>query len=363
MRIRRLSALALAAAVVLAACSGSPSPSSGGDGGEGALTKVRYVLPWVVQGESAGHFVAVEKGFYKEAGLDVEIIPGGPDVNAAKLLASGSAEFATGNSGGIILARKEGIPLVGLWTQNQESGSGLVCKTSTGIKEWKDLEGRKVGIWVGLGEPENYYAVEKAGVDHTKVQWLPQKFSMVEFYEDKFDCASVTFWNELHVVEGAGYARDTDFILLKASDLGIYLSGDSGITTEKMIKERPEIVQAFVDASMRGWMYALEHPDEAVAATMKLAPDLDPTKQLYQVEEVNRLMISGPAEAAGKIGTMSEENFAAYMEALIGAGQLDAPQDLTGAVDGSFLEKVPAEYVTIKDRAALLERIEDNLSK
>lgn len=353
-----MAALAMLAVIVFGACSTTAPGSTGGN-----LTKVRYVLPWVVQGESAGHFVAVEKGFYREAGLDVEIIPGGPDVNAAKLLASGSAEFATGSSGGIILARKQGIPLVGLWTQNQESGSGLVCKTKTGVTKWEDLRGKKVGIWVGLGEPELYYAVNKAGVGHENVEWLPQKFSMVEFYEDKFDCASVTFWNELHVVEGAGYKRGEDFTLLKASDLGIYLSGDSGMTTEKMIKERPEVVQAFVDASLRGWKYTLDHPEEAVAATLKLAPDLDPKKQLYQVEEVNRLMISGPAEKAGKIGTVSLENFAAYQEALIGAGQLDGPTDLSGAVNTTFLDKTPKDYVTIGDRAALLKRIESNLAK
>lgn len=358
MRIRRMAMLVLVLGFILAACGGS-----GGSSSDSKLTKVKFVLPWVVQGESAGHFVALDKGFYKEAGLDVEIIPGGPDVNAAKLLASGSADFATGSSGGIILARKEGIPLVALWTQNQEGGSGLVCKTKSGVTEWADLKGKKVGIWVGLGEPELYYAVEKAGINHEDIEWLPQKFSMVEFYEDKFDCASVTFWNELHVVEGAGYALGTDFTLLKASDLGIYLSGDSGMTTEKMITEKPEIVQAFVDASLRGWKYALEHPEEAVAATMKIAPDLDPKKQLYQVEEVNRLMISGPAETAGKIGTMSADNFAAYQDALIGAGQLDALQDLSGAINSSFFDKVPKEYNSIDNRAALIKRIEENLGK
>ena len=63
-----------------------------------------------------------------------------------------------------------------------------------------------------------------------------------------------------------------DFNFLKASDLGIYLSGDSGFTTQKMIDENPEIVQAFVDASLRGWKHALDHPEDAVAATMKFGP-------------------------------------------------------------------------------------------
>lgn len=327
------------------------------------LTKVKMVLPWVIQGESAGHFVAVDQGFYKDAGLDVEIIPGGPDVDSRKLVASGSADFAVSSTPGIILARNQEIPLVGLWTQNQESGSGLVCKTKTGITGWQDLAGKKVGLWVGLSEPELYYAVEKAGVGKDNVTWLPQKFSMIEFFEDKFDCASVTLWNEFHVVQDAGYKLGEDFILLKASDLGIFLSGDSGFTTEAMINDHPDIVQKFVDASLKGWKYALENPEAAVEATMKFAPDLDPRKQLFQVEEVNRLMTSGDAEKTGKIGAMSIEAFQANQEALIGAGQLEEPIDLTKAFTTQFLDQVPAEITEIGDREALLARIKTNLGE
>jgi NitT/TauT family transport system substrate-binding protein len=327
------------------------------------LTKVTMVLPWVLQGESAGHFVAVEQGYYEEAGLDVTIIPGGPDVDARRLLASGGAQFAVGSTPGIILARNVDIPLVGLWTQNQESGSGLVCKTETGIDSWDDLEGKKVGIWVGLGEPENYYAVEQAGVSKDDVSWLPQKFSMIEFFEDKFDCASVTVWNELHVVTDEGLTMGEDFEFLKASDLGIFLSGDSGFTTQQMIDDNPEIVQAFTDASLRGWKHALDFPEDAVDATMAFAPDLDRQKQVFQVEEVNRLMTSGAAEASGNLGTMTAEAFEANQDALVAAGVLAEAIDLTGAFDSSFLDNVPAEYTEIGDRAALLERIEANLGE
>jgi NitT/TauT family transport system substrate-binding protein len=352
----RAAIVAITAALVVAA-----TPAAAQDG---ELTKVTLVLPWVIQGESAGHFVAVDEGYYEEVGLDVEIIPGGPDVDSRRLLASGSADFAVSSTPGIILARNAGIPLVGIWTQNQESGSGLVCKTETGIDSWDDLAGKKVGLWVGLGEPELYYAVESAGVSKDDVSWLPQKFSMVEFFEDKFDCASVTVWNELHVVTDEGLVMGEDFNFLKASDLGIFLSGDSGFTTEQMIAEHPDIVQAFTDASLRGWKHALDHPEDAVAATLRWAPDLEEQKQVYQVEEVNRLMTSGAAESAGKIGAMSIEAFEANQEALLAAGVLEAPlDDLSAAFDTTFFDNVPAEYVEIGDREALLERIKANLGE
>ena len=351
-------AFAVTAALAFGAVAAMPVAAQ-----DSELTEVTMVLPWVIQGESAGHFVAVDQGYYEDAGLDVTIIPGGPDVNSRLLLTSGAADFAVSSTPGIILARNQGVPLVGLWTQNQESGSGLVCKTETGIDSWDDLEGKKVGIWVGLGEPELYYAVESVGVSKEDVSWLPQKFSMIEFFEDKFDCASVTVWNELHVVTDEGLTMGEDFNFLKASDLGIFLSGDSGFTTEQMIAENPEIVQAFTDASLRGWKHALDFPEDAVAATMNWAPDLDEQKQVYQVEEVNRLMTSGAAADSGQIGTMTLEAFEANQEALLQAGVLEAPIDLTAAFDTSFLENVPAEYTEIGDREALLERIMENLGE
>jgi len=128
--------LAAVGAAALMALSVAPAMAQ-----DGELTKVKLVLPWVIQGESAGHFVAVDQGYYEDVGLDVEIIPGGPDVDSRRLLASGSAQFAVSSTPGIILARNAGIPLVGLWTQNQETGSGLVCKTATGIDRWDDLDG------------------------------------------------------------------------------------------------------------------------------------------------------------------------------------------------------------------------------
>lgn len=352
------SALVAIGAAALLSISALPAAAQ-----DSELTEVTMVLPWVIQGESAGHFVAVDQGYYEEAGLDVTIIPGGPDVNSRLLLSSGAAEFAVSSTPGIILARNAGVPLVGLWVQNQEGGSGLVCKTETGIDSWDDLEGKKVGIWVGLGEPELYYAVERAGVSKDDISWLPQKFSMVEFFEDKFDCASVTVWNELHVVTDEGYVMGEDFNFLKASDLGIFLTGDSGFTTEQMIAENPEIVQAFTDASLRGWKHALDFPEDAVEATMNWAPDLDRQKQVYQVEEVNRLMISGAAEEAGRIGAMTMEAFETNQEALLEAGVLEAPIDLAAAFDTTFLDNVPAEYTEIGDREALLERIKANLGE
>ena len=328
---------------------------------ERELTKVDFGLVWVIQGEFAGYLVAKDKGFYEEVGLDVTVIPGGPDAFPPKLLASGALEIGGGPPQSVITGRTQGIPLVSVMTQNQIDGLRLVCKKKTGINERKDLEGKKVGVWFGGGEFPLYYAVEKAGIDRESVEWLPQKFSMVEFFEDKFDCASVQVWNELHIVYDAGYSPE-DITVLNAADLGIYLPADGVLVTEEMLNENPEIVQAFVDATLRGWIYTLHNPEEAAEITLKFAPDLDYRKQFIQVEEVNKLLISGGAAEKGMIGYQRPSDWEVSQDMLLFTDQIDEPIDLDQAFTNKFWEATPDEYKIIENREALLERIEENLN-
>lgn len=370
-RLARL-VMVVAGVVLVSACTSAPSASptagastSAGSAGPSAaaskaLTKVSYVLPWVVQGESAGNLVAKQKGFYADAGLDVTIVPGGPDINAPALLASGSAQFSAGAVAGILTARSQGIPLVALYTQNQSDGIIWLCKNKTGIKSFADLAGKNVGVWFGSNDSKLLLALAKAGVDANKVQILPQKFSMIEFFEDKFDCASATVWNELHVVLDAGYTvgttADDITILDPANSLGIFITGDSGYTTEKMIQDHPDVVQAFVTATIRGYQYALAHPDEAAEITKGFAPDLDLHKQLLQVEEVNRLLISGAAAQDG-IGTIRESDYATVQDMLVAVKLLKTKLDLTQAMDLTFWNAVPADYRAVGDASSILARI------
>jgi NitT/TauT family transport system substrate-binding protein len=341
------------AAAALSACGQAPADS----GESGALTKVRFVLPWVVQGEAAGYLLAKDKGFYEAAGLDVEIIPGGPDVRATALVTSGSAEFAAAPSASLIGARDSGMPVVALYSQNQSDGVVLVCKASSGVKSFSDLAGRQVGVWFGANDAKVQYALESAGVDPASVELLPQKFSMVEFFEDKFDCASASVWNELHIVYDAGYAPEDIVILDNADELGFYYTGDVGFTTEAFVEENPKVVQAFVDATLEGFRYMLDNPQEAADAAVAWAPDLDARKQLLQVEEANRLRLAG--EGAGKgLGYPNVVDLETVQDIMLSVGNLDSQIDIEAMIGSSFWSNTPPEITNISTVDSILNRIE-----
>jgi len=356
-RAKGLSAAAMfvAAGLVLAACSSDSSSDSSSAETDSAsetteLTKVVYVMPWVIQGEEAGQFAALRNGYFEEEGLDVEIVPGGPDIRAGALLASGSADFATMNPAGVYTNRAEGIPVVGVGVMNQGDGLLLVCKTSTGITGWQDLAGKKIGVWLGGGESGPQAAVAKAGVAVSDVQWLPQKFSMEEFFNDAFDCASAMEWNEKHIVYREGYEVGKDIIELRQSDVGQFLPGDSIVTLESTVQNKPEIVQGIVNGTMRGWQWVCSSEENRRAGaqyTVDAAPDLDLDLQIIQVNEMCTLIDSGPAAQEKLIGGLYPDSWKASADAALAAGQLSSPADVSAGFVTKFMDAMPIDWRTI----------------
>lgn len=346
MRMSRKVIAGLGAAAIALALVGCGSDGGDGEATADGLTKVKVVLPWLVQGESAGHFVAVEKGYYEDAGLDVEILPGGPDVSGTKLLAAGSVDFAITGATSVLTFRAQGMPLVSVLTGNQEDGMMFICKKANGIEGWEDLPGHSVGAWIGASDVALYYGLSLAGLDRDEVRVVPQKFSMAEFLDNKVDCASAMAWNEYHVVLDSGVSPD-DLTILKVSDFDKFLPGDGIVVTEKMLADHPDIVQAFADATMRGWQDAINDPEGAADATLAFAPDLDRDAQVTQVKEVAQLMVTGAAATEGRMGAIGMESWEATQDALLGAGSLEEPQDLSAAYSDEIWPNIPAEYAAI----------------
>ena len=304
-------------------------------------------MPWVIQGEEAGQFAAVQQGFFADEGLEVEIVAGGPDVRPGALLASDSVQFAIMNPSGIYSNRAEGIPLIGVGGINQADGLLIMCKESTGIKSFADLTGKKVGVWLGGGESGIQAATVASGLAVADVEWLPQKFSMEEFFQDAFDCASATEWNEKHIVYKEGYKSGVDVIELRPADVGLFLPGDSIVTLESTVANNPKMVQGLVTATLRGWQWTCSSPENRKTGaqyTVDAAPDLDLDLQIIQVNEMCDLMTQGPAKTEGQIGGLSAASWQQSADAAFNAGQLTAKADVGAAFSTQFVDAVPAEY-------------------
>ena len=140
--IRRalLAGTAMTAAIALAACT-SPSTDSGDDGDFEPLTSIKLQLQWLPQAQFAGYYVAEEKGFYEEEGLEVEIKPGGPDIAPAQVIAGGGADVVVDWMPSALATREKGVPLVNIAQPFKSSGLLLTCLKETGITSPADFKG------------------------------------------------------------------------------------------------------------------------------------------------------------------------------------------------------------------------------
>src|SRR3954453_2550761 len=190
----------LGAAAVAAALVGWSASS-------GAADKLTLQLKWVTQSQFAGYYVAKDKGFYKQAGLDVDIRPGGPDVNPSQVIAGGGADVVVDWMPSALATREKGVPLVNIAQPFQKSGMELTCRKETGIKTPEDLKGRTLGVWFYGNEYPFLSWMAKLGIptdgSAQGVKVLKQGFNVDPLLQKQADCISTMTYNEYwQVIDG-----------------------------------------------------------------------------------------------------------------------------------------------------------------
>src|SRR5439155_511739 len=186
---------AIVAIILAVSCGGG----TGGGGGGGPLTKVRLQLQWVAQSQFAGYYAALDKGYFKDLGLDVEIKLGGPDIVPQQVVASDAAEFGIAWVPKMLASREAGADLVNIAQVFQRSGTLEVSFKEKNITKPEDWKGKKVGTWGFGNEPELYAAMRKVGIDPTKasdVNIVAQPFDMSLLLNGQVDAAQAMIYNE-----------------------------------------------------------------------------------------------------------------------------------------------------------------------
>ena len=258
--------------------------------------KVTLQLKWVAQAQFAGYFVAKDKGFYKEAGLDVTIKPGGPDIAPEQVIAGGGADVIVDWMPAALAAREKGEPLVNIAQPFKKSGLMLTCRKETGIKGPEDFKDKTLGVWFFGNEYPFLSWMSTLGLKTDGsaggVKVIKQGFNVDPLLQKQADCISTMTYNEYHQVLEAGMKAD-DLIVFKYEDQGVATLEDGLYVMEDKLKDAAfvDTMAKFVKASMKGWDYARANPAEAVKIV--LANDTTGAQteghQTTMMDEVNKL--------------------------------------------------------------------------
>jgi len=301
-----------------------------------ALDKVRYGLSWLPQGEHCGFFQARDTGLYEKAGLDVEIIPGGPGVNMGMMVAGGRVDFGMGSSFTTLNLIKQNVPAVTVAAMFQKNPQTLVAHPDQGIAKLEDLKGKP--IMVANFSRTEFWQFLKARYGFDDAQLRPYTYNSGPFLADK------------NAVQ-QGYVTEDAFFLGK--ELGkspaIFLLADYGYSAyattvyalAATVAEKPDLVQRFVDASILGWKACMDgDPSAAKKAIMAANPEHSGELFDFKLAQMKAYgLVTGAEAGTSGIGAMSDARWKDFYETMVKAGVYTADIDYRKAYTLAFVNK------------------------
>ena len=281
---------------------------------------VRLQLQWVTQGQFAGYYAALENGYYEEEGLDVTILPGGPDIAPPQVLAGGGADVMLNWMPSALAAREKGLPVVNIAQPFKSSGLMLTCWKDTGIETVEDFRGKTIGVWFFGNEYPFLSWMSQAGIPtdggEDGVTVLKQGFNVDPLLQRQADCISTMTYNEYGQVLDAGVSED-ELVTFSYEDQGVATLEDGIYTLEENLEDPATVdkLARFVRASMRGWQWAVDNPDEAAEIVL----DYDETGA--QSESHQRRMVREIAKLVDpQNGALDEAAYQRTVDTLLAGG-------------------------------------------
>lgn len=320
----------ICSALLLAGCSSGDDQAKEKDKKD--LEKVTVVLDWTPNTNHTGLYVAKDKGYFKEEGLDVEIIMPG-EAGADQLTASGKADFGVSYQESITQARVQGVPLVSVAAVIQHNTSGFASPAEKNITSPKDFAGKTYGGWGSPVEKsvlDSLMKIEKANVEDVSIVNMGDADFFTAVKRD-IDFAWIYYgWTGVEA-ELRGEKINMVYLTDYSEKLDYYTPVLA--TNEKMIKNNPEIVKAFVKAASKGYGYTIENPNEAADILLKAAPDLD--EQL--VKKSQEWLAPHYQDDASKWGEQKLDVWKNYADWMFENGLLDKKLEAEKAFTNEFL--------------------------
>jgi NitT/TauT family transport system substrate-binding protein len=327
-RARFVPAIALMAMGVVSGLlvGGCRSSSAGRQGG---LTVVKLQTDWYPQPEHGGFYDALVKGYYKDEGLDVQILPGGPYVTSEPLVASGSVQFGMNSADHIMesIANAD-EPLIAVGATMQHDPQGVMVRADSPVHAWTDLNGRTVAVKPGSTWWE--FMVHKFNLD--KVREIPATYSVANFLQDPNYIQQAFVTSEPYFAQKDGVQTR----MLINSEAG-YDPYRVFYTSKDFLREHPEVVAKFVRASIKGWRDYMNDPAQANATILKLNPALSSDWMQYSYAALkNGGFITGGDKSGAMVGQFDAARWQSTYSQLLELHVLKKPIDVNSVFTAAY---------------------------
>ncbi|MBD2346809.1 ABC transporter substrate-binding protein [Anabaena subtropica] len=317
---------------MIAACANSNQASTSNS----QLDKITFGTNWLAQAEHGGFYQAIATGIYKDHGLDVTIRMGGPQVpSGTQLLVGGAVDFFMGYGIDAINAVAQGIPKITVAAIFQKDPQCILTHPNPAIKTLADLKGKP--IYISAAANVTFWPLLKTKYGFTDEQKRPYNFNPAPFLTDKTSAQQGYITSEPFAIEKQGGFKPQVFLL---ANYGYPTYATTIETKKELVEKNPDLVQRFVDASIKGWYSYLENPQPAHQLIQKDNPEMTNEQLTYGLQKLKEygIILSGTAKVQG-IGSMSAEKWRSLFESMVNVGLYQPNVNYKDAYTLQFVNK------------------------
>lgn len=281
---------------------------------------ITFTPHWLPQAQFAGYYMALEKGYYADEGIDVEIVHPSASVNAIELLANGEADLISLFLITAISAKNDGVDLVNISQISQNSALLFVSKKESGIEKLSDLNNKSIGVWKsGFDEVGKALMISY----NYNVEWVPILSTINLFMGDGIDALTVMSFNEYFQIINAGINPD-ELNTFFFADYGYNVPEDGIYCLNNTLKQRPEDLKKFLKATYKGWDYAKNNFDETIDVVLRIMKkaniQTNKSHQTWMLNKVLEMLEVGDKNV--NVGELAETDFYKTQSILIDGGYM-----------------------------------------